>query len=76
LGDEVTFSKALKLMKRGTLIRRQGWNGKGMYLEIMTPSWTTMMTAPYIFMKTADGNLVPWVASQTDLLSDDWEIAE
>lgn len=29
---------------------------------------------PYIMMRTADGALVPWLASQTDLLSDDWEL--
>ena len=28
--------------------------------------------APYITMKTADNRIVPWVASQTDLLADDW----
>jgi hypothetical protein len=32
------------------------------------------MSLPYIFMKTADDKLVPWLASQTDLLSDDWEV--
>lgn len=32
--------------------------------------------APYIAMKTAQGYVVPWLASQTDLLSDDWEIVE
>lgn len=30
----------------------------------------------YIAMKTAQGNVVPWLASQTDLLSDDWVIVE
>jgi hypothetical protein len=30
--------------------------------------------APYIAMKTAQDYVVPWLASQTDLLSDDWEI--
>lgn len=29
---------------------------------------------PYIAMKTAQGNVVPWLASQTDILADDWEI--
>lgn len=31
---------------------------------------------PYIMMKTAQDDFVPWLASQTDLLSDDWETAE
>jgi hypothetical protein len=34
------------------------------------------MTLPYIYMKTADGNLVPWLASQTDLLATDWVIED
>lgn len=32
--------------------------------------------SPFIGMKTATGEFVPWLASQTDLLSDDWEIKE
>ena len=32
------------------------------------------MTLPYIYMKTADDNLVPWLASQTDMLAEDWKI--
>lgn len=29
----------------------------------------------YIAMKTAQGNVVPWLASQTDMLAEDWEVA-
>lgn len=29
---------------------------------------------PYITMKTADDQIVPWVASQTDILGEDWEV--
>ena len=32
--------------------------------------------APYLAMKTADNQLVPWLASQTDILADDWCIVE
>lgn len=31
---------------------------------------------PYLMLKTASGAFVPWVASQTDLLSDDWNLAD
>jgi hypothetical protein len=34
------------------------------------------MTLPYIFMKTVQGDLVPWLASQTDLLAEDWSVVE
>jgi hypothetical protein len=67
-----SFSKALELVKQGKKIGRIGWNGKGMWLEIQRPTDTSKMTLPYIFMKTADDNLVPWLASQTDMLTDDW----
>ena len=68
------FSKALELLKTGAKIYRHGWNGIGQHLELQTPDENSKMTLPYIFIQTVDGKLVPWVASQTDLLSDDWEI--
>jgi hypothetical protein len=37
------------------------------------PEGTVCRFLPYIMMRTADGSFVPWLASQTDLLSDDWE---
>ena len=33
---------------------------------------TTIEYRPHIDMKTADGTVVPWVASQSDILADDW----
>lgn len=70
------FSYALAWLRDGERVCRAGWNGKDMYIELQTPTDTSKMTLPYIFMKTADGNLVPWLASQTDLLSDDWTFYE
>lgn len=67
------FSEALREMKEGRHVTRTGWNGKGMWIALQTPDEHSKMTLPYIYMKTADGRLVPWLASQTDLLSDDWE---
>ena len=68
------FGKALIALKERRQIAREGWNGKGMYLELQVPDSGSKMTLPYIYMKTTDGNLVPWLASQTDLLSSDWVI--
>jgi hypothetical protein len=68
----MTFSKALKIIKRGGVVTREGWNGKGMWIGLMPTDAGKDMTRPYIFMKTADNGLVPWVASQTDLLAEDW----
>lgn len=44
-----------------------------MWLAYQTPDANSKMTLPYIYMKTADGGLVPWLCSQTDLLAEDWE---
>ena len=55
-------------------MQRQGWNGKGMYIEIQNPDENSKMTLPYIYMKTVDNKIVPWLASQTDILANDWEI--
>ena len=69
----MNFSYALNHVKNGKRIRRSGWNGKGMWLEIQYPTAYSKMTLPYIYMYTSDKNLVPWLASQTDLLAEDWE---
>ncbi|GAB5503447.1 DUF2829 domain-containing protein [Pyruvatibacter sp.] len=68
------FSQALTHLKAGHEVTRKGWNGKGMCLQIQRPEHGSKMTLPYIFMETAHADLVPWLASQTDLLSDDWEL--
>lgn len=34
----------------------------------------TALVLPYITMKTADGCIVPWLASQTDILAEDWMV--
>ena len=67
------FSKALELLKNGARIYREGWNGRGQHLELQVPDENSKMTLPYIFIQTVEGNLVPWLASQTDLLAEDWE---
>ncbi len=51
---------------------RAGWNGKGMFITLQVPDEHSKMTLPYIYIKTVQGDLVPWLASQTDMLADDW----
>jgi hypothetical protein len=60
------------LLKQGLRVAREGWNGKGMWLELQRPDSHSKMTLPYIYMSTAQGDLVPWLASQTDMLAEDW----
>lgn len=68
------FGFALEHLWNGAKVFRHMWNGKGMYLKLQVPDPNSKMSRPYIYMRTADNHLVPWVASQTDLLSHDWEV--
>lgn len=87
LGGEATFSfgEALKYLKRGLRVARKGWNGKGIYIEMQKPDENSKMTLPYLYIVTnglvtdnpdAPKGVVPWLCSQTDLLSDDWVFVE
>jgi len=69
-----SFGWAIEEMKIGNSVCRRGWNGKNMWIKLQVPDEHSKMTLPYIYMKTADAKLVPWLASQTDMLSEDWEV--
>jgi len=79
----MNYSQALDKMKRGFKVLRIGWNGKDMYLFIVT-GWSitesSVISIPvlpllsFIAMKTADDAIVPWLASQTDMLAEDWMV--
>lgn len=66
------FGQALIELKDGVRVAREGWNGKGMFVELQVPDENSKMRRPYLFMRPVDGDLVPWVASQSDILADDW----
>lgn len=70
------FSEALLRLKNGSKLKRAGWNGKNMFIALQKRTETSKMTLPYLYMKTVDDNLVPWLASQSDLLKEDWEEVE
>lgn len=80
--ENLTFGDALISLKEGKKVARQGWNGKGMWLRmcpamnysILFPSNEVEEVLPWIGMKTADNKFVPWLASQTDVLAEDWQI--
>lgn len=71
-----TIGWAVKQMHNGQKVQRAGWNGKNMYLALQVPDANSKMTLPYVYMYTAQGDLVPWLCSQTDMLATDWQIAE
>jgi|SRR6185312_827352 len=70
------FGWALDQLEDGYKVRRRNWNGKGMWIAIQRPDAYSKMSLPYIYMQTAQGDLVPWLASQSDLLTWDWELVE
>lgn len=70
----MNFSEALYKLKEGLRLTRGNWNGKNQFVQIQVPNELSKMTLPYIFISTVTGDLVPWLASQTDLLANDWEI--
>lgn len=72
----MNFGQAIEVLKQGKKVARAGWNGKGMHLELQRPDAHSKMTLPYIYMYTAQGDNVPWLASQTDMLSEDWTTVE
>lgn len=73
--EGLCFGSALALLKQGNMLARAGWNGKGMHIRLQVPDENSKMRRPYIYMSPVDGDLVPWVASQSDLLADDWQLA-
>jgi len=75
------FGYALNALREGRAVCRSGWNGKGMWLKLQVPDENSKMTLPYVYIEYPmghpaypNGSRVPWLASQTDLLSDDWEM--
>jgi hypothetical protein len=68
------IGRAIEYLRGGAKVARSGWNGKGMWLELQEPDENSKMTLPYVFMSTAQADLVPWLCSQTDLLATDWEV--
>lgn len=76
----LTFSDAVHFLKQGKKVQRAGWNGKGLVLELQKPDANSKMTLPYIFMsyptdaQNTPGARVPWLASQTDVLAEDWKV--
>lgn len=68
----MTFSDALISIKAGNRLSRIGWDGTNMWIALQIPDRNSKMTLPYIYMSTIKGDLVPWIATQTDSLVKDW----
>ena len=81
------FADAVRYLKEGRRVARAGWNGKDMFLFLVPgskfavnrpplmgiyPEGTVVEYHAHIDMRTAQGTIVPWVASQSDVLAEDW----
>jgi hypothetical protein len=77
----MNIGDAIEFMRKGEKCARDGWNGRGIFVEMQVPDAHSKMSSPYIYIDTtglqsdngaAPRSLVPWLPSQTDLLADDW----
>jgi hypothetical protein len=84
-----SFGWAVAQLKQGNRVARSGWNGKSMFLfyvpgsvfkvnraplNTIYPEGTEVAYHAHVDMKTATGEIVPWLCSQTDMLAEDWEL--
>ncbi|MBC8159541.1 MAG: DUF2829 domain-containing protein [Alphaproteobacteria bacterium] len=87
----MTFSEALEYVKAGRRVAREGWNSKDMFIFLVPgstfevnrapllgiyPEGTVINYRPHVDMKTVDGQIVPWICSQSDMLEEDWVLAD
>ncbi len=82
------FGKAIQLLKEGKRVQRQGWNGKNQYIELATNISYKNTNAEVVnaehnaignkaisFVGTS-GVQLGWLASQADMLAEDWKVVE
>ena len=80
----MNFGQAIEALISGKNVARAGWNGKGMYLFLVKGEDLSNIFDPdscecvdSIGMKTAqDTFVIGWLASQTDMLAEDWVIVD
>lgn len=89
--EAMDFGQAIFMLRRGNKVARQGWNGKDMFIFLVPgsnfivnrppllgiyPEGTAISYHAHIDMKTANGDVVPWLASQSDMLAHDWYVED
>ena len=82
------FGKAIQLLKEGKRLQRKGWNGKNQYIELATNisyknAENEIINAEHdaignkaIAFVGTSGVQLGWLASQSDMLANDWQVAE
>lgn len=84
----MNFGEALELLKQGKKVAREGWNGKSQYIELATNisyvnargevvncEHDAIGNKAIAFVGTS-GVQMGWLASQSDMLADDWKLVE
>lgn len=82
------FGKALAALKDGKKVARKGWNGKKQYIELATSisyvnadgdvvncNHDAIGNKAISFVGTS-GVQMGWLASQADMLAEDWEVVD
>ena len=86
--EDLDFGKVIQLLKEGKRLQRKGWNGKNQYIELATnisyknaegetinADHKSIGNKAIAFVGTS-GVQLGWLASQADMLAEDWKIAE
>ena len=75
----MNFSDALSDIKGGSFYTRQGWNGKGLFVQAQIPDEYSKMSVPYLFITIPpevsglqSDIRSPWLPSESDLFAEDW----
>ena len=84
----MTFGIALELLKKGFKVAREGWNGKKQYIqlatgisykspdgEIVNCEHDAIGNKAIAFVGTS-GVQMGWLASQADMLAEDWKFVD
>lgn len=84
--ENCSFGEAIEAVKAGNRIARKGWNGKNQYVELATAisyknSVGEVVNAEHdaignhaLAFKGTSGVQLGWLASQADMLAEDWMI--
>src|SRR4051794_35579427 len=71
----LTFGLAIETLKAGKKVARNGWNGKGMYIQLHKGTdFEHAIIEPFLVIKNVKNSFNTWVPSISDLLAEDWEV--
>lgn len=83
LANRIDFGGAIREMRTGDRVSRDGWNGADQWIryvdlsndrefELIRTKEAVGEFTPFFVLKNVQGSLIPWTPSQTDQLAEDW----